>query len=1239
MHIRKLELQGFKSFADRAVFHFGPGIAGVVGPNGCGKSNIVDAVKWCIGEQSAKSLRGDSMADVIFGGSSTRHAVNLAEVSLTFVAGEEPFPGIWARYAEVDVARRLYRDGHSEYLINTERVRLRDVQDLFMDTGVGNQLYSFIEQGRIGQIVQARPEQRRTLIEEAAGISRYKIRRQETLEKLEGTRVSLDRIADLADEMARQLRAAERSVIKAGRWRALQARVRQEDVVVALAQCAALVGDRKALGERLRVARDDFDEATRAVERNEAELAQRRATLEAVEEELGRARDTLSEREGERRVEESALQYQARETETAQARLSRLERDQEELRNERDAASAEATQRGRAREEAERALVVVRAAIETGAAEMRERTIAVDAAREKLGRARTEAMGAFEVAVKARAVRAGMDGRRADLASRRERHHARVAEAQQLDSHVEEELLRVHVQLGAAEAEVQEARLAFERGRGGLAGAEARREAALRGVREREQAVRAQEQVVFQKDQGLTAVVRAREQVRARVDSLDDLVKRNAAAPDGVKVALAVPGAMGMLAGQLDVPEALEGLLARGLDGGLDTVLVPDARTAVVVARTLGRQRARVVVVPPADTEATLPALPEWAASVSGTAAGVRTLRALLGGCPLVPTLAEALGAWAPGRRLVTEDGALVREDGGVVLGTDAGAAGAALRQRRELLAAREDLQTRDHAVEAAQEEVGQARARIPELRAEVEAAGQAVHAAEAAIKAEQAAVEGLRGDVRSREMALSEVRHRLNARQAEKQQAARTAAALAAEEQGLRQAEDSIAADDGRAAQAIAAAEVRQGAAEDTLRAAQRVIEAEEPALAAVSERVQRQRGEAAGLQREAQAQREGEVAAAARAERAATRSVQVEAERGDLEVRLVQLAEENARSRTRLQALGEEVGQLRELLDARREESRAGKERVRLAEAATRAARERRDAARDRVADADRQLAEVRATLERLRTEAEERLSLSLPGLLDRLDRDGQILMEGYEPVPAPGLPPAEAVPVLRITPADLDGDIRARAQALAGLREQLGRIGEVNLGAEDEYREVAARHADLDRQRQDLVDAMAIIEQAIARINKTCRERFRETFDLVNGNFHRVYPRLVGGGSARLELTDEEDLLTCGVEIVVQPPGKKIQNLTLLSGGEKAMAALGLIFSLFLVKPSPFCILDEVDAPLDEANGARFNDMLKEMSALAQFIVVTHNKKTMEAADVLYGVTMPEPGASRLVTVKID
>ena len=1204
MRIRKLSLQGFKSFADRAVFQFGDGIAGVVGPNGCGKSNVMDAVKWCVGEQSAKSLRGDAMSDVIFAGAVGRGAVSFAEVSLTFSASDEPFPGIWARFAEIDVTRRLYRDGHSEYLINQEKVRLRDFVDLFMDSGVGNQLYSFIEQGRIGQIVHARPEQRRSLIEEAAGISRYKARREETLQKLESTRTALDRVTDLSDEMGRQLRAAERAVQRAARWRWLGAKVRQEEVAVGLVRCAGLVGDRRALSEKARRVREEVDESTRAVERHEQDLAGRREVLERLDEEVGRLRDRLGEREGERRVEESAVQYQARETAAAKARLERLALDIEQLRAERDAAAAEATQRRTLADAAEAELARLRVDAERTSEVARAEGQRVAAARAGLDGARRAAVGALEAAVRARATLAGMEARRADLTARRERLAVREAGLKSTHGQVDDEILRFGAQVAAAEAELSQARQAVEAERAKVAASEQAQIAAVKALRASEA--------------GLVEVTRARAGLFARVDALVDQEKRHVDAPDGARAALGVPGAIGTLASQLDVPEGLDTVLARSLDGALETVLVPDVPTALAAARAVRAGRARILVVP-AQGE------PEGALSeVRGTPAGRRALARLAGTVGVVDDLAAAL-ADGGGRRLVTRDGAVVREDGLITLGNDAQAGTATLRRRREL--------------GALQAQAAEVEARLAAAQAEVEQSRVGVTEAEAAVRGVSAAVEVVRAEQRTRETALAEARHRLDLQRAQKSQAVRLVEELSTEAGAITRAAEALDAEEARARTSLVEAEARQASAEEAVRTAQGTLEAAEPALALASERVGRLRVETATAQRDGLAHREAETAAANRAERAVARAAQVERERTDLDGRLVQLAAEAAVSGARLQQLGEELGRTREELDQRKEEVQGHRERVKLAEQSARAARERQGAAKDQLAVAERDLLLVKGELDRLRADVEERHQLSLVGLLDRLDRDGQVLLDGWDPVPVPGITPPDPIAVLRLTPADLDAELTDRQAALVALREQLGKVGEVNLEAETEYREVAERHEELARQRADLEEAMRIIEEAIGAINRICRDRFRETYDLVNDHFQANYPKLVGGGSARLELTDEEDLLTCGVEIVVQPPGKRIQNLTLLSGGEKAMAAIALIFSLFRVKPSPFCLLDEVDAPLDEGNGARFNDMLREMSRVTQFIVITHNKKTMECADVLYGVTMPEPGTSRLVTVKID
>ena len=350
MRIRKLDLHGFKSFPDRTALHFGSGIGCVVGPNGCGKSNIVDAIKWCIGEQSAKSLRGDEMQDVIFAGSSDRPPVGYAEVTLTFSSdGGEPFPGEYARFSEVGVTRRLHRSGQSEYLLNGERVRRKDIVDLFLDTGVGNNLYSFIEQGRIGEIVHASPEKRRLLIDEAAGITRYKVRREEAQQQLEGTASQLDRAADVADEMGRRLQIVEVQVARAARFKQLRARIRQDEILLGLVKYADLAGDRRETRAALVVARHDADANAREAVRREAELVAKRADVDRTEADAGSRRDELAEIEAQGREAERERQVLAEQLTAATAGMLAVQGDRDEQRAIAAAAVAEvATARGEA---------------------------------------------------------------------------------------------------------------------------------------------------------------------------------------------------------------------------------------------------------------------------------------------------------------------------------------------------------------------------------------------------------------------------------------------------------------------------------------------------------------------------------------------------------------------------------------------------------------------------------------------------------------------------------------------------------------------------------------------------------------------------------------------------------------------------------------------------------------------------------------------------------------------------
>ncbi len=1297
MRIRKLELQGFKSFADRAIFHFGAGISGVVGPNGCGKSNVVDGVKWCLGEQRVKTLRGDTMADVIFAGSTGRGSVSFAEVSLTFEAGAEPFPGIWERHAELDVSRRLYRDGSSEYRINAEKVRLRDVNELFLDSGAGNQLYSFIEQGRIGQIVAAHPEQRRSLIEEAAGISRYKQRREETLEKLASTRASLDRVGDIAEELARQLRGAERAVVRAMKAREVTARLRQEEIRLGLLRCHGLIAERRALGVAVREATAAMALATSSQDRSEAELTARRAALEAGEAEVGEGRDALGKAEADRRVEESAVQFQAREATSVRQRLEQLARDVDGLRAERDLATGEAVAAKSLADAADGALPGLRGVAAALGEDAQSMGLAVSRVRATLEEARAVAVASLEAAVRARGARDGVALRLRDLDERARRHEQRVVEARSLQARLGDEVARVEAQVVDADTRVNAAKTMLlaraeeqtvaQAGRdqagAGVREAEAVLAAAAEALAEVQRRVSGQEAALRQatalvqerfgtvrkREEAWTSVDRDRAALLARIDALDDALRRSTDAPDGLRKALAVPGVLGLLAPRLDAAEGRDVVLARALDGGLETVLVPDVATAVRVATVAAGTRARVLVVPSMEGSR------EGLEDVGGTVDGRRALAALAPSVAEVATVADAFAARAVDRgrtRFVTADGAVLREDGVLLLGV--GVAGTeAFARKRELVGLREGLLGLEAVVKAAAEAVraarasvvaaeaaraevttsrnaevaavSEAQAQVDLARATVQERARAVAPVEASVRVAGAAVEAARAALRSAESVASEIRARLEARVGSVAEAVRTGEQLVAAGEAIRGARAALEADEQAAADAIRVAEERQGASEEAVRLARRDLAEAEPKLTALQAEIATARMAVAAVQATLQTQGGLADTARARAERATARIGQAGQEQSRLETRLVEIAVEAEAGQNRLQSLGERIGVLRDELDAGRARVVDQRATVRQGEEAARLARDRRDAARDALTAVETRFAAVKDALERLRGDVEARHEVSLVALLDRLDRDGQLLLDGWTPVPVDGIATPEPVATLRIGRGELDTDeagpaaLAELSTRVADLRASLNRLGDVQPGAEDEYREVSARHAEIVRQRADLEEAMRIIEDVIAQLNRTCRERFRETFDQVADHYADVYPRLVGGGTGRLALTDEDDLLVTGVEMYVQPPGKKIQQLSLLSGGEKAMAAIALIFALFRVKPSPFCLLDEVDAPLDEGNGARFNDMLREMAQRSQFIVITHNKKTMECADVLYGVSMPEPGVSRLVTVKLE
>jgi len=1223
MHIRKLELQGFKSFPDRTNFHFGPGVSGVVGPNGCGKSNVVDAVKWCLGEQSAKSLRGRSMEDIIFAGSESRNATGVAEVSLTFESGDEPFAGEFARCEEIQITRRLFRDGHSEYLINQQRCRLRDIQDIFRDTGASNRMYSFIEQGRIGEIVKAKPEQRRTLIEEAAGISRFKAKRHEAELRLEGTNRNLERATDLVDDLSSRLRALRRQVAKATRYRRLRTEVRQGEVYLGLARYSGLAGDRKVLSERLRTATQTEETKRRELERQDVDIGKHREAVEVLEASVGSLRDELAEMEASRREQESARLYQGRESQQLQERIDRLiaaseqaQLDLEVGASRRKEAQGEhdkvvdssqsvrdqAEQTQALADVAEKVVVERRKTIEDTKSSVLDlvRRLARDQANREASKLRHE----------------DVEARIADLTFRVQvardaisDHSAALERAQALDSTATVQLKQARDQHDAAATAMENQKALLNTSR------QARRDA---------------ENLLVQAE-------REAAQTRARLESLEALQAAHDGVEEHARQALAVDGVLGTLADHMDVPESLDALVATALGEELEYVLVPDAETAMKVAEAT---RGRVSML----------LLNEHAGGagpfvdMAGDGVGQSALGTLLGSCEQVDDLLTAI------QRHQTEGGAflvpdgpgglpiLVTHRGEVRIGPAKTGATMVLQRRRDLNALREKAPKLEAALEAAQEKVEMC-VQGQDAAARAYEGGQATYAL-AREKLSEAQV--------LHRTTLAE-RERLERGQGERES---QLAVLDKEHAALKALKEQLSTQHTDLRGAIEAAQTAQIAQEELLHSQQQALSEEEIKAKDLRQKAVVCATELMGVEQRIQSLARM-VDVAKQTEDGAAR--QVDAATTDIasaRARIESLTADDQRLVGELQELSESQASLRTKIESGRLAVGEARTALRTSEESVRGLRDEREAATTLRMELERQIDQVKLEIAQIRGQLEERYQLSVTGLLDRLERNGQIIVEVPEEArqtisdtddvdDSLGRVMDEQLEDLCIKPSMLENEtvISEWVQRLTEAKTRLERVGEVNLVAVQEYMEVKARYDTLEGQRADLEESVRSIRNTIAQLNRTCRERFRETFDRVNALFQEGYPRLMGGGRARLVLTDEEDMLETGVDIEVQPPGKRLQNMALLSGGEMAMTAIALIFSLFQVKPSPFCLLDEVDAPLDEANGARFNNLLREMAKLSQFIVITHNKKTMECVDTLYGVTMPNPGCSQLVSVKLD
>ncbi len=1189
MELKKLELFGFKSFADRTRFEFDSGITVIVGPNGCGKSNVVDAVKWVLGEQSAKSLRGREMADVIFAGSESRRSLGFAEAALTFDNAGGVLP---IDVAEVEVARRLYRSGESEYLLNRRPCRLRDIRELFMDTGVGLDAYSLIEQGKVDVLLQSNPGERRAIFEEAAGISKYKAKRREAERKLARTEQNLLRLGDILEEVERRLRSVKYQAGKARNYLQYTERLNELRLDYALNQYheqATAIASHRAEIDRLQDRRAERAGALAAADQDRARLETELMDLEdrarTAEGRLGDLRSGIATRDSETAFQRTRIteaeQQVARARRTIGQMTERLRRAQEAIEARRRDLAAVAA---RTEDQAEAVARIEETLRRVG-----------DQVRALTGRLEHAKAGLMELAQQ----KSQRASRLAGLRMRLENLHAQAEKLGRRRDEVRErlgELLRRQDEFRAERQTIREG-LADRRHR-----LEARRKEAEAKHREMETL-----------GERVAAARQRASGLESRRELLEDLERRGEGIPAAVRKAdeaIRESGRAdrwrGMVADLIEVDVAHAVFIESAL-GQAEKLLVADHRADVLaLARQLEGQlpgQVRFLALdaidpagddPPggAAERPDLSAYPEavgWAGDYVRVDETVRAaIEYLLGRTVVVRSLEGAVelarGALR-GCRFVTLAGNVLEADGTVAVGPP-GPETSLISRRSEL----RNVQV-EHASVAARIEVLDAdRARgLDAMRL---------------LDAEQ---QELRQEIYEGSMAEVEVEGQLR-------RLIETREQLEAETPLLESELSELAAQSGE-------------------------VRSEVDGLAAQVEDLERRAADQ-------QAAIEGLVA---EQETLLERRGRLEEERTDARVQLAQLREKHAALKDQFAA--------------------AERDRI-AAEDGMRQGRTDLADSGDRIRDAERTMLRLQAELsglflEKETAEAEVRRlgaersdrRTALSGLSERaraLEAEVDGLQEQVHGLELEGreLETRREDLVQRIRddfdvdlvrryagwqPEDVDWD--AVAAEIRDLTGKVERLGAVNLEAIEEQEALEARVEFLRKQNEDLAAARDALGNLIERINHESRQRFLATFESVRGHFQELFRKLFGGGKADVFLEAPEDVLESGIEIVARPPGKQLQRISLLSGGEKTMTAVALLLAIFRARPSPFCILDEVDAALDEANIDRFTALIREFLDQSQFVVISHNKRTMSIADVLYGVTMQEPGVSRKVSVKFS
>ncbi len=1158
MRLVKLKIAGFKSFVDPTTVTFPSSLTGVVGPNGCGKSNIIDAVRWVMGEISAKHLRGDSMADVIFNGSSSRKPLGSASVELVFDNSEGKIGGQYASYNEVALRRMVSRDGQSDYYINGIKVRRKDITQLFLGTGLGSRSYAIIEQGMISRIIEAKPDDLRAFLEEAAGISRYKERRRETESRISHTRENLERLNDVREEVEKQIRHLQRQAATARRYQALKEEERKLHAELLVLRMQSLDAESVAMDAQVQACETSLQSVLAELRAVETQIDRIRIDQSAKGDALGLIQGRYYEAGAQVTRIEQSITHTRELSQRRQAELAQSEQQLQELSlvDERDRAQL--------------------AELAAQLAEMQPQSEAAHALEDSTSQERDHAEQALAQ------WQQGWDQHSSQLAQAQRETQVERARIEQLEN-LERRLLGQRERI---ESELESLR--GQRPEVDLETLAARESAARESGRQAEQELQ----------QLLEQLSQSREQERQRTASLNALRTRwQNAKGSQVSIEALQQAALGKASGKVTQWLASQALdqkprlaqqlrVERGWERAVETVLgsylqavcVDGLDSVAAVLDSFDGGHLALVVSGPASAAApgeSLLAKVSGATALHAMMAQVRTAGSLREALELRPRLQE-------GESVVTRDG--------IWLG-------------RDWLRLSKDQDASAGIIER-EESLRETRAEVSRLAEELQALERAVEQSRDSVRDLEDRREQLQQTVNRLHREHVDQRAQFEAAQARSRDAARRLETLSTQLTDVQ----------GEVAQA-----------DEQLRAARSRMQSAIDSLASLEPKRQELEGERDRLRDALNAAR---TAAQAAQQRSREIAVQLESRRSahaSLTTALERIEQQLQSGRQRRDDLAAQLadgdaplvqlqGELEQALQHRVEvEAELRAARVAVEELDTEL--RERDAVR---VSAEGQLEQTRAAMEAARLAAQQ-VRVRREGLVE------QFSATRFELEAVTAQMPAEAQ----------IGNWEAQLNDTTG---KIERLGQVNLAAIDEFKEQSERKEYLDRQLKDLTDALEMLESAMRKIDRETRTRFQDTFDRVNAGLKEKFPRLFGGGHAYLELVGD-DSLAAGVSVMARPPGKRNATISQLSGGEKALTAVALVFAIFDLNPAPFCLLDEVDAPLDENNVGRFCDIVREMSRSVQFIFITHNKTTMELASQLVGVTMHEPGVSRMVAVDVD